>query len=137
MTREIRFRAWDIKNKEMLYDGIELEIRLLDLPTPTPDQPLNRIGFTEYEQKHFHIMQFTGLLDKNGKEIFENDVVLANGRRQVVEFKFGKWLIVDLLKDDPYTNMLYDFIHDDGAHLIEIIGNRFENPELLNPPQGK
>lgn len=78
----------------------------------------------EYYYPMVIISQFTGLLDKNGKEIYEGDIV----RDGVVEFKFGKWLIVNK-RDDLKTKILYDAIHDTDKQ--EIIGNIYENPELL------
>jgi hypothetical protein len=68
------------------------------------------------------IMQFTGLLDKNGKEIFEGDVVKLFGNETVsqVYFKDGSFLI-----DEPEKKTLLFCI------LCEVIGNIHEHPELL------
>lgn len=121
MTREIRFRAWT--KWGMIYDdsvGYKIDYRgivwrdLADDEFPT-------------------IMQFTGLLDKNGKEIFEGDIVKNNEDSRIGSVGWNnKWMKWDVgaegywAEDAPYVNLYF-----------EIIGNIYENPELLNPPQGK
>ena len=65
-------------------------------------------------------MQFTGLHDKNGKEIYEGDVVIFGGSKipKVMEFvRGGFWL------DGIYGGA--------EAYRMEVIGNIYENPELL------
>jgi uncharacterized phage protein (TIGR01671 family) len=72
MDREIKFRVWDVENKEML------EVQKLDFE-PTfyggriairPDQ------YSDYfDPEDMILMQYTGLHDKNGKEIYEGDII--------------------------------------------------------------
>lgn len=113
--REIKFRAWDKKEKRFV---IIAEIRQL-------------IGgiFAEgqhREDKDIELMQFTGLTDKNGKEIYEGDIV--------------KYSIQGTLQDSPLEIKIPDIFielgHDDNYYLpqeetFEVIGNICENPELL------
>ena len=77
--------------------------------------------------------QFTGLLDKNGKEIYEGDILqcyhngLKCGALETVEFKNGCFW---LRHRDVSIHHWLSLIDDDTD--IEIIGNIYENPELLN-----
>ena len=119
--REIKFRAWDKDGKKMYFDGFSISTS-------------GRIEYhTTYwgETSHLDLtlMQFTGLLDKNGKEIYERDIVqLSKTVLDKVEvfFKDGAFCVFDVNGKDvvPLVNNLFleDFI---------IIGNIYENPELL------
>lgn len=79
-------------------------------------------------------MQFTGLLDKNGKEIYEGDIIkipddwdeygFNAGENYQVYFAFGGFR----LKPKYKKNAKGSYLEDDK---IEIIGNVYENPELL------
>ncbi len=91
-------------------------------------------GWKDVDEKY--LMQFTGLTDKNGKEIFEGDVV--------------KFLIEHDGLNQPLRNIKYEIVIEDGVTLIknaehklvlsmvkedmEIIGNIHEHPELLIQP---
>lgn len=89
--REIKFRCF-----------IENEIGDFMIPSENSDcfMVSNGVGFIVYDEhkniidKHVHVMQFTGLTDKNGVEIYEGDILDTGlGRKKVVEyFKDGFWL---------------------------------------------
>ena len=74
------------------------------------------------------VMQYTGLKDKNGKEIYEGDLVTNQSRNNKqphpVIFKQGKFIAF-------YQNLAYDFAPEIDIEQIEIIGNIYENPELV------
>lgn len=127
--REIKFRAWDKKTKRMfiIFDSEEQEEWYL----PTC-------------RDNYVVMQYTGLKDKNGTEIYEGDICKVSNDTHYSNNYFNtedKWkmTMISTLKD--YCYMFYDiedkfmtiyFIEalEDGMS-IEIIGNIFENPELL------
>lgn len=79
------------------------------------------------------LMQSTGLKDKKGEEIFEGDIVIAwsQGVKGTFEIKRridGLWLLYPAWKDGQFW---YLSPTEDGRETIEIIGNIYENPELL------
>lgn len=120
MTREIKFRAW---NGEEMFENVQ------------------NIEFGAFLGGDYEVMQFTGLKDKNGKEIYEGDLVKSgNGRIWMVEF--GDWTYTELRQEsDQYGFFLRgeddNTIAVTGAPYGEIIGNIYENPELLHTTEGK
>lgn len=79
------------------------------------------------------LMEFTGLQDKNGKEIYEGDIVKGNGyEKTIVEFKHGAFIIG--YHNGSSTSERPKLIQNNAtktANRIEVIGNIYENPELL------
>ena len=126
--REIKFRAWLKKEKKMvnvetLFIGIN---RLCFGNSKTED-----LFFRDFEE--VELMQYTGLKDKNGKEIYEGDIVLikldetSTWYKTVVGFKKGAF-IANLIDKEDYV---YIFHHGFTGDDFEIIGNVYENKNLL------
>ena len=134
--REIKFRAWDEGNKVMHFDfqfvktGDEGNDWILFTSDKQPKFPINEWSSNPYFSQQLKIMQFTGLLDKSGKEIYERDIVKGYG----YEVRNGKQIrperifaINDFIKD-AYRLLC---ITEGTGETIEVIGNIYENPELL------
>jgi len=108
--REIKFRAWDKDEKEMIY-GMNKCL-------------MNWDGLQHNVNKFFDgfipVMQYTGLEDINGGEIYEGDIVWDGSVARKIEFKSGCFLAV--IKQGTYLHAIDN---------LEIIGNIYENPELM------
>lgn len=106
MKRIIKFRAWD---KEFKVMRLAEEIKS------------NSIYSLEFNT-HWEVMQFTGLLDSKGKEIYERDIVKGISDNEEEIFQ------VSWIEERNYCG--WNIGTNDDA--CEILGNVFENPELLN-----
>ena len=122
--REIKFRAW-VKEKKAIF-----EVILIDYVTKKVTYLLERVGhllsIRDAKFNDIEFMQYTGLKDKNNKEIYEGDIFHIGSKKilYVVEWidcglkgrqiKNISWIGLDYWKDD-----------------IEVIGNIYENPELM------
>lgn len=124
--REIKFRAWDT-SPLATHDGSSGVMR-------EHEYVVANCGAYITNDKIFNqrvVMQFTGLHDKNGKEIYEGDVYKAVGLfPTVVIFEDG----VFRGKGSQQEGVWYDIETYDN---IEIIGNIYENSDLLPSPKDK
>lgn len=133
--RQIKFRLWDKKNKDMLYydnyivPKMTLNGVLEEWIGHTSSKP--HIPIYDNVSADYEIMQFTGLKDKLGKEIYDGDIVKAvitsnQGAEDIgngyVDFHSGKCAFQVYLKNGEKSLSCND----------EVIGNIYENPELLN-----
>ena len=76
--------------------------------------------------------QFTGVFDKNGKRIFEGDICRINNMNFKVVFAFPMWNFVSLSK----KHFFYPFLSSHCGKQCEIVGNIYDNPELLEEENG-
>ena len=117
--REIKFRAWDKdenSNGIIYQKDFNLEYAF--------DMIINS------EKHNIELMQFTGLKDKNGKEIYEGDCFLYG----YVEFDSGSFSL-KITKEQEYYDIGQSIYLCDFLAIFkdtEVIGNIYENPELVN-----
>lgn len=122
--REIKFRAWDryMEGKHMV------KVDMLDFRLGTLYGKDERDFSHDMDMKFYELMQFTGLKDKNGKEIWEGDVIRCYHEKGVIENTLGCFGFQQTR--DNFTTLLDIWERGDG-HKVEVIGNIYENPELL------
>ena len=138
MSREIKFRAWN--NNAMCYVEKILDFKgnmHLILDNPDIDFFGNHYGAnTDWAE----LMQYTGLKDKNDKEIYEDDIVIISTYSYlepiidttcIVEYN-ERYCIYEFVElDDTSIRYSMSDIIDSFTYELEIIGNIYENPELL------
>ncbi|MGO9014733.1 MAG: YopX family protein [Dissulfurispiraceae bacterium] len=115
MERRIIFRTWDKKNRQMLYNPAGN----IDFGTWWNERCLNDPGM----ESEIIFMQFAGLYDRSGKEIFEGDIINYQSatdtyERAMVHY-LNRYVCFGVGKDIPLRSL----------RSIEVIGNIFENPQ--------
>jgi len=126
--REIKFRLWDLDNQKMVKN-ISFDFYLTWDPCIGNEGKL--IPFSNHE---CIIMQYTGKKDKNGVEIYEGDIVENRYCGKVYEIVWDNESSTWSQKiDNNYRSFFMDWAKDKKSeHNIEIIGNIYENTELLS-----
>ncbi len=121
MAREIKLRAWNPK-LSCMYNDIDIE-GLSHLRTDRMAH--SRIALQMmYDFDSLVWLQFTGLLDKNGKEIYEGDqLFICSGYSSIVEFQDGMFVSVYSHPEDGEALPLYEVVGKDTV----IVGNIYES----------
>lgn len=119
--REFKFRGWNSKKQKMsepfLFDDFDTNYFIPE----------------SWYFGDFEIMQYTGLLDKNGKEIWEGDILQLNNKTVTIN-SFTTHVIFNQssarfeLEDTVFMGLDQQFTNN-----LEVVGNIYEHPHLLNP----
>jgi uncharacterized phage protein (TIGR01671 family) len=138
MSREIKFRVWDNESKlffqdtNRAYNGVIEQL----LISPSGDINIRKMDGMYHESlfpDRFVLQQYTGVKDENGTEIYEGDICTAEEmlfplygtRTGIVKFIDGSFLLEDL--DGKDGGLLFSETAE-----TKIIGNIYENPELIH-----
>lgn len=123
-----RYRAWDVEFKEMVrVDALILDEQVIKATYKNGN-------VVKEDIKNYKLMQSTGLTDKNGKEVFEGDILSVETDEENVK--------VSVFWDDKHALFMFESkkynetevlaeLFEDNAYSFEIIGNVHANPELL------
>jgi dUTPase len=111
--REIKFRAWD---GEKIIHHI-------------PNSAVSTGSYLEMMGTTLKLMQYTGLKDKNGVEIYEGDIILDKDYSG--EFSYMKKPKAYVAEFERIIHKFFEGLFDEQC---EVIGNIYQNPELLSEP---
>jgi uncharacterized phage protein (TIGR01671 family) len=130
MTREIKFRAWDKEERVMTHFNLGDLAYNSDTGTYAPDGDWDKCFSADKLLEN--VMQYTGLKDKNGKEIYEGDIVTVRLGGRLVN-QDGVWNEEEDIKGTLVVEMkgLWWSIAPHWDEELAVIGNVFENPDLL------
>lgn len=126
--REIKFRAWDKTESEWI-DIKYLRFEFNDFwYLQEQDEYENEIDPPYFSgDEDFELMQYTGLKDKNGVDIYEGDVVEYAGKRYLVEWEDYMFNLKGFY--EPYLDIPYSAFSEELE--FEVVGNAYEHPHLL------
>ncbi|AMD94545.1 YopX family protein [Leptotrichia sp. oral taxon 847] len=120
MSREIKFRAWDKENEKMM--------KVSSLSLENKEIAVRENGtYHFFRMQNLELMQYTGLKDKNDKEIYEGDVVVLNNIKIdnmcIVRYEHNSYRLEGWSLREDLSNV--------EAKFLEVVGNIYESKNLL------
>lgn len=122
--REIKFRAW-LKEKKIMVEVSEINFIFNRVEYIV--SKIKKLVYTQSDKlEKIILMQYTGIKDKNGKEIYEGDIISTGDGFYYYEIIFENGSFKAKWGQYPLTITLNEI-----APYCEVVGNIYENPELL------
>lgn len=130
MNREIKFRGKHIDSGEWIYGDL-IQWTSQGRCAIVPQDGMKWDNVNDFEVDPKTVGQFTGLKDKNGKEIYENDVIKDGEGIAVVYYTPPAFTAVD--RENKVHLLAAGMVQVSQLENTEVIGNIWENPSLLHP----
>jgi len=142
MSRQIKFRAWSPRYSKMYrvanlsyivdqdYEEPERDIGDLVQSIDVVTYRIDKVG--TFESAELVLMQYTGLKDKNGVEIYEGDILGYQDKKYKVIWSHGGFGIINILNELDYASF---HILNLNEMQYKVIGNIYSNPELQTPKE--
>jgi uncharacterized phage protein (TIGR01671 family) len=132
MNRPIKFRAWWKKEKKMLHNVQNFYDTLGRKANGNEEEPEQSFYGILTNPQFYVVMQFTGLLDRNGEEVYEGDILHRDNPKH---FSMRRYVVV---WDDDICGVVFEISGTSGQWInayesdrYEVIGNIHANPELI------
>ena len=120
--RDIKFRVWD-NERNAMFNSKSVDIDFFEGEIEITSDTIRYDEVYTDEIKDFELMQYVGCKDKNNKEIYEGDIVKT--KEHIGQIIYSKGMFFIDVKGDFYLP-IYNV-----SEFMEVIGNIYENPELL------
>ena len=120
--RDIKFRVWD-NERNAMFNSKSVDVDFFEGKIEITSDTIRYDEVYTDEIKDFELMQYVGCKDKNNKEIYEGDIVKT--KEHIGQIIYSKGMFFIDVKGDFYLP-IYNVLE-----FMEVIGNIYENPELL------
>lgn len=127
--REIKFRAWNKTKNEMTYKVLVGNTDENDENYTCASIYVPKIGWLNADKFCIDIMQYTGLKDINGKEIYEGDIIETSDGNCFVRYDEATTSYEVVFEDEAVISLWEAAVY--GTKKVEVIGNIYENQDLL------